>query len=55
MIAEVKGLHTFEVIGGCQKEIWKSCKSIEALSQLGNNERISEAEINPMLFVKRAF
>jgi succinyl-CoA synthetase beta subunit len=27
-------------------------KSIEALSQLGNNERISEAEINPVLVCK---
>ena len=53
MIAEVKGFAYLRGYRGLPKgDLEALAKSIEALSQLGNNERISEAEINPMLVCK---
>jgi len=53
MIAEVKG---FAYLRGYRElpkgDLEALAKSIEALSQLGKNERISEAEINPVLVCK---
>jgi len=50
MIAEVKGFAYLRGYRGLPKgDLEALAKSIEALSQLGNNERISEAEINPVL------
>ena len=53
MIAEVKGFAYLRGYRGLPKgDLEALAKSIEALSQLGNNERISEAEINPVLVGK---
>ena len=54
MIAEVKGFAYLRGYRGLPKgDLEALAKSIEALSQLGNNERISEAEINPVLVCKK--
>ena len=53
MIAEVKGFAYLRGYRGLPRgDLEALAKSIEALSQLGNNERISEAEINPVLVCK---